>query len=104
MVVRALVQRAACLGIVGGMGKGAASSPLKVAEEAVEAQAAAHRSTPAKKQARIAELEGRARLFGDSVKQSAQAKVLERKCLRFLLVHGEEYMASMRRSGQKSSW
>jgi len=25
------------------------------------------------------------------VKQSAQAKVLERKWLRFLLVHGEEY-------------
>ena len=38
-----------------------------------------------------AELEERARLFGDSVKQSAQAKVLERKWLRFLLVHGEEY-------------
>ena len=30
-------------------------------------------------------------LFGDPVKQSAQAKVLERKWLRFLLVHGEEY-------------
>ena len=28
---------------------------------------------------------------GDSVKQSAQAKVLERKWLRFLLVHAEEY-------------
>ena len=30
-------------------------------------------------------------LFGDPVKQSAQAKVLERKWLRFLLVHGEAY-------------
>ena len=30
-------------------------------------------------------------LFGDPVKQSAQAKVIERKWLRFLLVHGEEY-------------
>ena len=39
----------------------------------------------------IAELEERAVLFGDPVKQSAQAKVLERKWLRFLLVHGEEY-------------
>ena len=34
------------LGFVGGMAKGAALSPLKVAE-AAEAKAAAHRSTPA---------------------------------------------------------
>ena len=40
------------------------------------------------KQQRVAELEERARLFGDSVKQSARAKVLERKWLSFLLVHG----------------
>ena len=37
------------------------------------------------------ELEERARLFGDPVKQSAQAKVLERKWLRFLTVYGDEY-------------
>ena len=36
------------------------------------------------------ELEERARLFGDSVKQSYNAKCLERKWLRFLLVHGDE--------------
>ena len=59
--------------------------------EKAEAEAAKHRSTPEKKAARIAELEERARLFGDSAKQSAQAKVLERKWLRFLLVHGKEY-------------
>ena len=70
--------------------KGKARSALKVAK-AAEAQAAAHRETPATKQQRVAELEERARLFGDSVKQSAQAKVLERKWLRFLLVHAEEY-------------
>ena len=61
------------------------------AAQAAEAKAAALRETPAKKQERIKELEERARLFGDSVKQSAQAKVLERKWLRFLLVHGETY-------------
>ena len=63
---------------------------MKVAK-AAEAQAAAHRETPAKKQQRVAELEERARLFSDPVKQSAQAKVLERKWLRLILVHGEEY-------------
>ena len=31
------------------------------------------------------------RLLGDSVKQSAQTKVLERKWLRFLIVHGKKY-------------
>ena len=36
------------------------------------------------------ELQERARLFGDSIKQSYNAKCLERKWLRFLLVHGEE--------------
>ena len=70
--------------------KGKARSALKVAK-AAEAQAASHRETPATKQQRVTELEERARLFGDSVKQSAQAKVLERKWLRFLLVHGEAY-------------
>jgi len=56
-----------------------------------EAEAAKYRSTPQQKQARIAELEERARLFGDSAKQSAQAKVLERKWQCFVLVHGNEY-------------
>ena len=59
--------------------------------EKAEAEAAKHRHTPQAKRARIKELEERARLFGDSAKQSAQAKVLERKWLRFLLVHGAEY-------------
>ena len=62
-------------------------SMLNAAEQA-EADAAAHRDTPEKKRQRIAELEERARLFGDPVKQSTQAKVLERKWLRFLLAHG----------------
>ena len=56
-----------------------------------ETEAASHRPTAAQKQKQIAELEERAQLFGDPVKQSAQAKVLERKWLRFLLVHAEEY-------------
>jgi archaellum component FlaD/FlaE len=56
-----------------------------------EAEAAKHRQTPAKARARLEEIEERARLFGDSAKQSAQAKMLERKWLRFLLVHGAEY-------------
>ena len=47
------------------------------------------RSSPEKEHARMDELEERARLFGDSAKQSAQAKVLERKWLRFVLVHGK---------------
>jgi hypothetical protein len=42
--------------------KGKARSALKVAK-AAEAQAAAHRETPATKQQRVAELEERARLF-----------------------------------------
>ena len=62
---------------------GAAMDAAKAAEEA----AASHRETAEQKQQRIAELEERAQLFGDPVKQSAQAKVLERKWLRFLLVH-----------------
>ena len=66
---------------------GAAMDAAKAAEEA----AASHRETAEQKQQRIAELEERAQLFGDPVKQSAQAKVLERKWLRFLLVHGEKY-------------
>ena len=59
--------------------------------EKAEAEAAKHRPTPQRKEERIAELEERARLFGDSAKQSAQANVLERKWLRFLLVHGKKY-------------
>ena len=59
--------------------------------EKAEAEAAKHRHTPQAKRARIKELEERARLFGDSAKQSAQAKVLERKWLHFLLVHGKAY-------------
>ena len=73
-----------------GKSKGAERSALNAAKQA-EIAAAAHRETAAKKQQRIAELEERAQLFGDSAKQSAQAKVLERKWLRFLLVHGEKY-------------
>eukprot|EP00964_Phaeocystis_antarctica_P025147 scaffold14107_cov52-Phaeocystis_antarctica.AAC.1 len=61
------------------------------ATRAAEIDAASHRPTAAQKQQQIAELEERAELFGDPVKQSAQAKVLERKWLRFLLVHGEAY-------------
>ena len=66
---------------------------LNAAEAAEgEAQAAAHRETPSQKRARISELEERAELFGDPVKQSAQVKVLKRKLLlRTLLVHGEDY-------------
>ena len=45
------------------------SKNMTVAEKA-EAAAAKCRDTPEKKKARIAELEERARLFGDSVKQS----------------------------------
>ena len=74
------------------MGKaGGKKTSAMQAAQAAEAQAAAHRETAAQKRARIAELEERAQLFGDPVKQSAQAKVLERKWLRFLLVHGAEY-------------
>ena len=51
-------------------------------------QAASHRETTADKERRIEELEERARLYGDSVKQSAVANALEKKWLRFLLVHG----------------
>ena len=71
-------------------------SKLSAAERA-EAEAAKHRPTAQKQEARIAELEERARLFGDSAKQSAQAKVLERKWLRFLLVHGEKYKFNPRK-------
>ena len=55
------------------------------------------RESPQQKRQRIAELEERARLFGDSAKQSAQGRVLERKWLRFLLVHGEEYSFTPRK-------
>ena len=69
---------------------GKKSSALRDAERA-EALAALHRETAVQKRLRIAELEERAQLYGDSAKQSAQADVLERKWLRFLLVHGDEY-------------
>ena len=53
--------------------KGKARSALKVAK-AAEAQAAAHRETPATKQQRVAELEERARLTarGRSQRWSAE--------------------------------
>ena len=71
-------------------GRAEAGKALEAARVA-ETEAASHRPTAAQKQKQIAELEERAQLFGDPVKQSAQAKVLERKWLRFLLVHAEEY-------------
>ena len=40
-----------------------------------EAEAAKYRPTAKQKRARIAELEERAKIFGDSAKQSAQAQV-----------------------------
>ena len=64
------------------------SKALAAAVEA-EKQAAEHRETPEKKRARMDELEKRAELFGDSIKQSYNAKCLERKWLRFLLDHGD---------------
>ena len=76
--------------------KRAQRSSLKVAHLA-EGAAAAHKESPQQKRQHIAELEERARLFGDSAKQSAQARVLERKWLRFLLVHGEEYSFTPRK-------
>ena len=63
---------------------------MLAAEKAVAA-AAKHRPTPAQKAARIAELEERARLFGDSAKQSAQAAVLQRKWQRFLFALDKQY-------------
>ena len=71
-------------------GRAEAGKALEAARVA-ETEAASHRPTAAQKQKQIAELEERAQLFGDPVKQSAQAKVFERKWLRFLLVHAEEY-------------
>ena len=70
------------------MGK---KAPALAAAEKAEAKAAAHRETAQQKRARIAELEERAELFGDSAKQSYNAQCLQRKWQRFLLVHGEEY-------------
>ena len=71
--------------------------PCLAAAQKAEAEAAKHRPTAEQKQARIAELEERARMFGDSVKQSAQAKVLEGKWVRFLLVRGDKYGFSARK-------
>ena len=71
--------------------------PCLAAAQKAEAEAAKHRPTAEQKQARIAELKERARMFGDSVKQSAQAKVLERKWVRFLLVRGDKYGFSARK-------
>ena len=63
------------------MGKGQVEGGKALqAARAAELDAASHRPTAAQKQQQIAELEERAVLFGDPVKQSAQAKVLERKC------------------------
>ena len=59
-------------------GRAEAGKALEAARVA-ETEAASHRPTAAQKQKQIAELEDRAQLFGDPVKQSAQAKVLERK-------------------------
>ena len=69
----------------------AAEAALLQAAREAEEDAAGHRPSAAEKQQQIAELEERAAEFGDPVKQSAQAKVLERKWLRFLLVHGDAY-------------
>jgi len=75
--------------VMANKGRAEAGKALEAARVA-ETEAASHRPTAAQKQKQIAELEERAQLFGDPVKQSAQAKVLERKWLRFLLVHAEE--------------
>ena len=72
------------------MAKSKTTSRAMAAAEEAEKEAAEHRDTPAKERARMDELQERARLFGDSIKQSYNAKCLERKWLRFLLVHGEE--------------
>ena len=71
--------------------------PCLRAAERAEAEAEKHGLTAQQKRDRIAELEERAQLFGDSTKQSAQAKVLERKWSRFLLVHGVEYRFDARK-------
>ena len=71
------------------MTKSKMSKALSAAKEAEKA-AAELRDTPEKKRARMDELQERARLFGDSIKQSYNAKCLERKWQRFLLVHGGE--------------
>ena len=58
----------------------AAEAALLQAAREAEEDAAGHRPSAAEKQQQIAELEERAAAeFGDPVKQSAQAKVLERK-------------------------
>ena len=69
----------------------AAEAALLQAAREAEEDAAGHRPSAAEKQQQISELKERAAEFGDPVKQSAQAKVLERKWLRFLLVHGDAY-------------
>ena len=63
---------------------------LKAAEEAAGA-VEAFRPTASRVRQLIDEAEERAVLNGDSVKQSAQADVLMRKWLRFLLLLGESY-------------
>jgi hypothetical protein len=70
------------------------TSTKKTVKDAFKVAQAAEkdaRSSPEEKRKEIAELEERARLFGDSVKQSYNAQCLERKWLRFLMVHGEEH-------------
>ena len=79
-------------------------SPSLAAARAAEVLAASHRETAADKERRMEELEERARLYGDSVKQSAAAKALEKKWLRFLLVHGVRYGFKESRGPSIMAW
>ena len=63
---------------------------LRLAEDAA-GTAASFRPTTESVRQRIQEAEEQAAEHGDSVKQSAQADVLMRKWLRFLLIVGGEY-------------
>ena len=63
---------------------------LRLAEDAA-GTAASFRPTTESVMERIREAEEQAAEHGDSVKQSAQADVLKRKWLRFLLIVGGEY-------------
>ena len=72
------------------MSMGAIVQMLKAAEEAAGA-VESFRPTASSVRRLIDEAEERAVLHGDSVKQSAQADVLMRKWLRFVLLLGESY-------------
>ena len=61
--------------VMANKGRAEAGKALEAARVA-ETEAASHRPTAAQKQKQIAELEERAQLFGDPVKQSAQAKAV----------------------------